>query len=349
VPDADIYIQALCTAPFLDAEVVERALRELLAHPTARSLVAVSRRKQYLWDSAGPAYGNARIPNSVDLPETVVEAMSLYIVRRFPGEPPPTRRHSPDALLFSIEPQEDIDVNFPSDLALAERICAGQRAQQNLQLKLLKMHLSSPILADICKEMDVGKVLAPRIRRVVGNKVLGVAKTLQLRALPEQSKFRKTEEWKGIYDALDSYQFIRPGDVIMVATSIPEKAYFGDLNAHLAMRVGAEGAIIDGYTRDTEDVRALGFAVFAHGSYCDDVKYEGTTESMNTPIQMGGATVRNGDYVFGDGDGVVVIPREAWPAVQREAWASMHREAQIRLSVLEGRAIDQILSRHGTF
>jgi len=349
VPEADIYIQALCTAPFMDENTIGRALHALIEHPTATSLVAVSRRKQYTWGSDGADYGEGRIPNSVDLPVTVVEGMSLYIVRRAPGNPPPRRRYTADPLLFEIGPREDIDVNVASDIALAEEICGGQRAARNLSLKLLKMHLSSPILADICKEMGVGHVLAQRVRHIVGGKLLGVAKTLRLRALEEPSRHRRNDEWKGIYDALDSYRFIRPGDVIMVATSIPEKAYFGDLNAHLAMRSGAEGAVIDGFTRDTDEVRRLGFPVFALGSYCDDIKYEGTMESMNTPIEIGGCPVSNGDFVFADADGVVVIPKAAWAAVQDEAWSSMHREAQIRLSVLQGKPIDQILQRHGTF
>jgi len=349
VPDADIYIQALCTAPFLDADTIARALDAFLADPTAKSLVAVRKTKQYQWYNGQPSYGLGRIPNSVDLPAQIVESMSLYMVRREPGDPPPTRRFTTDALLFPISAREELDVNYPEDLILAEEICSGERAHLNQRLKLLGMNLSSPILADIAKEMGLNSVLAPRVGHIAGRKVIGLAKTLQLTALPPEALERRTDAWRGIYNALDSYSFIRPGDVIMVSTTIPDKAYFGDLNAHLAIRAGAVGAVIDGFTRDTAHVRSLDFSVFAQGAYCDDIKYEGTMESMNAAINIGGVSVSNNDLVFADTDGVVVIPRKSWPDVEKAAWESLHKEAQIRLSVLQGRPINQILDRHGTF
>src|SRR6201999_3750831 len=67
--EADIYIQCLCTSPFMTAETMTRAIKALKAKPAADSLVAVQRRKQYTWVKDRPAYGEGRIPNSVDLPE----------------------------------------------------------------------------------------------------------------------------------------------------------------------------------------------------------------------------------------------------------------------------------------
>lgn len=348
-PDADIYIQALCTAPFVDAGTIERALDLFLKAPNARSLVAVNQEKHYVWDGNGPAYGLGRIPNSIDLPQTVIEAMSLYMVRRFPGEALPTRRFSPDALLFPLTPRENLDINFPADLELAENICAGDRARQRLELNLLKLHLSSPILADICKETGWGRVLPPEFRRFSGSNLLGTAKTLQLVELPDSEKAMRSEAWKGIYRALDSYQFIRPGDVIVVSTNVPTRAYFGDLNAHLAIRAGAEGAIIGGFTRDTPAMRQLGFCIFAQGSYCDDIKYEGTLDSLNRSIHIGDIEIANNDVIFADDDGIVVIAARHWHDLKQEAWRSLKREASIRLKLLEGAHIESILKQHGSF
>jgi CMP-N-acetylneuraminic acid synthetase len=66
-PDADLWVQLLCTAPFVTADTIGRAIAALLADPEADSLVGVSSAKQYCWDGATPAYGTGRIPNSVDL------------------------------------------------------------------------------------------------------------------------------------------------------------------------------------------------------------------------------------------------------------------------------------------
>src|SRR5262245_59076899 len=80
--DADIYVQALCTAPFVRPETVDRAIDLLTRDARYDSVALVRKEKQYLWTDGRPDYGVGRIPNSVVLPPTIIEAMSLYVVRR---------------------------------------------------------------------------------------------------------------------------------------------------------------------------------------------------------------------------------------------------------------------------
>ncbi len=345
-PDADLWIQILCTAPFVSAATISRAIEALLANPHADSLVAVSRAKQYCWNGDVAAYGSGRIPNSVDLPATVIEAMSLYIARRPVSGDVPTRRFGVRPILFDLDPLERIDINHGSDLVIAETVAAGQRAAEVTRFRAMLSHLSSTVLADICKERGIMAVLPPSLRPTSGGKLLGRAKTIELGRLDPGCA---PDAWKGIYGALESYRFIRPGDVIMVATDVPERAYFGDLNANLAIRSGAVGAVIDGTTRDTADVRALGFPVYARATHCNDIKYDGTLRAMNRPVTMGGVQVSNGDVVFADEDGVIVIPRERWDEVEAAAWDVMRNEASIRMHAASGRDIHGILAECGTF
>lgn len=346
-PDADMWVQLLCTAPFVSEGTIARAIQALIDAPEADSLVAVSRAKQYCWQDGAPLYGHGRIPNSVELPETIVEAMSLYIVRRT-GEGVPTRRFGQRPILFELDPVEQIDINQDSDLTIAETIAAGQRAAEVTRFRAMLPHLSSTVLADICKERGMAVVLPPALRPTSGGKLLGRAKTLELAALPDPDR-REAEAWKGIYGALQSYRFVRPGDVIMVATDAPNHAYFGDLNANLAIRSGAVGVVVDGTTRDTADVRALGLPVYARRSYCDDIKYEGTLKAMNRPVTMGGVPVSNGDVVFADEDGVIVVPRAHWDEIEIAAWDVLANEARIRMYAARGRDVNEILAECGAF
>lgn len=340
---ADIYIQSLCTSPFITADTLSRALKALKANPKADSLVAVQKSKQYTWAKGQPVYGNGRIPNSVDLPETIVESMGLYIVKRKAGEKAPTRRFGKTPILFQITDEEAVDVNWPDDLALAERICAGYRAVHNAALDAIRPHLCSSLLSDICKERKIKALLPPGFQRVSGRSVLGVAKTLELRAL------KKGDDWKGIYTALGSYNFVRPGDVIMIQNHVKDKAYFGDLNANIALRSGAVGAVVDSYTRDSEELNGLEFSVFAQGISCDDIKYEGTVHAMNKPIKIGGVTINNGDYVYADDDGVLAIPKALWPSVRDEALATLKKEFDIRYAIMRGEDVAKVLGKHGAF
>lgn len=348
---ADFYVQALCTAPFVTADTVARAIQMLIDNPQADSLVAVTKARQYCWAEQGrvqvPLYGAGRIPNSIELPATVVEAMSLYIVRRPEGGGPPSRRFGSNPILFELDPTEAVDINNPADLAMAEALCAGQRAQEVTRLRALQPYLSSPVLADISKEMGLRAVLPPQIGATSAGKMLGRARTLQLVAIaPEE---RQSERWRGIYDALDSYRFVRPGCVITVANEAPGFAYFGDLNATLAIRAGAVGAVIDGVTRDSRDVSLLGLPVYARRSYCDDIKYEGTLGSMNAPITMGDVRINHDDMIFGDENGVVAIPEALWPQVEEAAWDVLANEARIRIMAARGRPTQQILAECGAF
>ncbi|MBL8645371.1 MAG: hypothetical protein JNK21_15670 [Rhodospirillaceae bacterium] len=340
---ADIYIQSLCTSPFITAETISRALKALKAKPNADSLVAVQKTKQYLWSGNKPVYGEGRIPNSVDLPETVIESMGLYIVKRQPGEGAPKRRFGKKPILFQITDEEAVDVNWPEDLALAERICAGYRAVHNAALDAIRPHLCSSLLADICKERKLKALLPPGFTRVSGRSVLGVAKTLELRAL------KKGDDWQGIYTALGSYNFVRPGDVIMVQNHVKDRAYFGDLNANIAVRSGAVGAVVDSFTRDSEELNGLEFSVFAKGISCDDIKYEGTVHAMNKPIKIGGVVINNGDYIYADDDGVLAIPKKLWPEIRDEALATLKKEFDIRYAIMRGEDVAKVLGKHGAF
>ena len=347
-PGADIWVQLLCTAPFVSTDTITRALQALIDNPEADSLVGVVRAKHYCWTDGKPDYigADGRVPNSVDLPVTTIEAMSLYMVRKDTADALPTKRFGRFPILFELDPMEQVDIDTPEDFALAETIAAGERAREVTRFRSLAGVLSSTVLADIAKELGIPAVLPAHIRPTTGGKIMGRAKTLQLGAVSPDGA---PDAWRGIYGALQSYEFVRPGDVIMVANEVPTRAYFGDLNASLAIRAGAVGAVIDGITRDTEDVRRLGLPVYAHASHCNDIKFEGTLKAMNTPIEIGDVPVCNGDVVFADEDGVVVIPQARWNEVEARAWDVLEAEAQIRLSTARGDDVQQILSAHGAF
>ena len=340
--EADIYIQCLCTSPFITAETMTRAIKALKADKKADSLVAVQKRKQYTWAKGRPAYGEGRIPNSVDLPDVVIESMGLYMVRKT-GKSKPKRRFGDKVVMFELTDEEAFDVNWPDDLALAERICAGYRAAHNAALDAIRPHLCSSLLADICKERGVKALLPPGFKRISGRSTLGIAKTLELR------KLRKGDDWKGIYTALGTYNFVRPGDVIVVHNEVKDKAYFGDLNANIAIRSGAVGAVVDSYTRDSAELNGLEFSVFAQGISCDDIKYEGTVHAMNRPIKIGNVTINNGDYIYADDDGVLAIPQDLWPSIRDEAMATLKKEFDIRYAIIMGEDVGKVLGTHGAF
>lgn len=348
VPDADIVIQALCTAPFIDEATLGRALSALLESPGHDSLLAVKKTRQYEWQGNDPTYGRGRIPNSVDILPRTVEAMSLYMMRRDSPDFP-HKRFGSSPLFFEISEIEDLDINYEADLALAEAICAGRRMTEFNHFRILKHHLSSSVISDVTKEMGLSLMLPQSIRAVSSGKILGRAKTLRLSALADKERNGQGEAWKGIYKALQSYNFVRSGDVIVVENAVPDRAYFGDLNCHLAMRAGAVGVVVDGFTRDVEQVRSMGLPVYATGAWGNDIKYEGTTASYNMPVKVGNITAMNDDIVFADSEGVLIIPQSKWAEVLERSLAATFVESNIRKKLLEGVPVSEIIQSDGYF
>ncbi len=111
----------------------------------------------------------------------------------------------------------------------------------------------------------------------------------------------------------------KPGDVLVIDGKTDLTcALMGALMMNTAKVIGLAGVIIDGAVRDVEELRALGFPVFAAGA-----NPNGPTKlvpgRINWPVSVGGITVTPGDLVVGDADGVVVIERERAPGLLEAA------------------------------
>jgi regulator of RNase E activity RraA/CMP-N-acetylneuraminic acid synthetase len=340
--EADIYIQILATSPFIEAATIRAGVEALRGPGGHDSAVLVRKDKLYQWTGGEPAYGRGRIPNSVDLPDTVIETMGLYMVTR-DAALRLMQRFGEHPFLLEAKPIESVDVNFPDDFDLANFIAAGKREKEGQLLKNIRGYLTSSILSDILDGHGVSGVVQNLRCSIPGAKILGRAKTLKLRRLEEG------EDYRGIYTALDSYRTIIPNDIIVVENQAPEYAYFGELNANLAIRSGAAGVIVGGMTRDTKEVRDLGLPVFALGSSCKDVRKRATIESVNRRIDLLGVGVAPGDLVFADGDGVVVIPRRIETQVLGAALRVLEKEKNILVNITVGADPAELVRRFGEF
>jgi len=140
-----------------------------------------------------------------------------------------------------------------------------------------------------------------------------------------------------------------PGSVVVVQAGDADYALAGGNVCAVAQRRGIAAFVLDGVIRDLGDVRELGFPVFARGV----IPIPGTkaaVEPLNAEIRCGGATVRAGDIVVADEEGIVVVPAARREQVLRDAHAKLALEAGETLDEWEAahRArIDQILADGG--
>jgi 4-hydroxy-4-methyl-2-oxoglutarate aldolase len=120
-----------------------------------------------------------------------------------------------------------------------------------------------------------------------------------------------------------------PGDVMVVAAEAAvDIAIFGDLLARIARERGLAGLVTDGAVRDRDGIREVGFPVF-----CAGVALRPPAKAFpgvfGGPVRIGAAQVHAGDWIVGDGDGVVVVRRAVAPDVARAAEQVLLREADI--------------------
>lgn len=340
--DADIYIQILGTSPFIKPETIKRGIDALIENPEYDSAVLVAKEKQYLWKNNQPVYDKFHIPNSKDLPDTIVESMGLYIVRKDVALKNKIR-YGDNVYFLYADAVEKVDVNYPDEFLMANYLAAGMREKEREFLRNLSLTLTSSILSDILNSLNIKGVLKNLKPNLNGVKIFGRASTLKLRKLHEG------EDIHGIYDSLKSYRTIIPGDVIVVENECSDYAYFGNLNASLANRAGAVAAIIGGFTRDYNAVKSLNFPVFSAGYTCDDVLGRATTESINKTIKIDGISIHRGELIFADNDGVVVIPEKFEEVVLQKALETIKKENLIIAGIVENKDAIKIVEEIGAF
>ena len=127
-------------------------------------------------------------------------------------------------------------------------------------------------------------------------------------------------------EALDS---LKPGDIYIAAGGSLKYAMFGELMSTRAKILGANGALVNGYIRDTKGIKALGFPAFGRGKYAQDQGPRGQVIDYNVTVEIAGIRIEPGALLFGDCEGVLVIPT----AVEEEAIAKSLEKAAMENTV----------------
>jgi len=145
--------------------------------------------------------------------------------------------------------------------------------------------------------------------------------------------------------AIDSVQ---PGEVVVAATNRSVRnGMWGELLSTASKMRGASGAVIDGLARDTKMIQKLDFPVFCTGFKPVDSKGRGVVIDYDCPIEAGDVLVHPGDVIFGDRDGIVVIPQAVLGQVFEAAMAKVTGENNSRRELLEGRLLREVYDKYG--
>ncbi|MEW6553854.1 MAG: 3-hexulose-6-phosphate synthase [Actinomycetota bacterium] len=145
-------------------------------------------------------------------------------------------------------------------------------------------------------------------------------------------------DWAKPVEAID---LVEDGDVIVIDAGGMGPALWGELATHSAIQKKAAGVVIDGAIRDTVDIRALGFPAFSRLITPTAGEPKGFGE-INVPVKVGGRRVFPGDWIVGDDDGVVVIPRDKVVEVTNRAMGVLENENRLRGEIEAGSTLSQV-------
>ena len=146
---------------------------------------------------------------------------------------------------------------------------------------------------------------------------------------------------------LEALDDLKQNEVYICTGSSPSYALWGELMATRAMHLGAAGAVLDGYSRDTKDLLPMGFPVFSRGRYAQDQGPRGKVIDYRVPLQIGQAKINPGDILFGDMDGVLVIPQEVEEEAFMNALEKVSGENAVRDAIHTGMSTVEAFKKYG--
>ena len=208
------------------------------------------------------------------------------------------------------------------------------------------MPLSAAILSDIVDSLGLmRRAMRPFVRPLDDAQVMvGRARTgLYMPAYALREGENPYEIEIALVDDL------QPQEVVVLACNGPTDriAPWGELLTTAAQVRGAAGCVTDGLVRDVRQIRAMGFPVFHGGIGPLDTKGRARMVDRDVRVECGGVSIDPGDLVFGDVDGVVVIPRSHEHAVMDLALEKVRGEDNTRDALLQGESLANVFKRLG--
>lgn len=207
---------------------------------------------------------------------------------------------------------------------------------------LLKDKLYTPVIGDILDQMGYTKQFLPfEIQPMRAEmKVVGRAMTV---VVEDVSGFQG-KPFGLLTEALDQ---LESNEVYLARGAKAQCATWGEILTATAKLRGSVGAVVDGFHRDTPQILTQDFPVFSRGSYAQDSGPRGKVTEFRVPVKIGQVDIQPGDIVFGDVDGVLIIPQVAEAEVIERALEKASTENVVRNAIENGMSATKAFATYG--
>jgi len=207
---------------------------------------------------------------------------------------------------------------------------------------LMKEKLYTPVVGDILDNLGYYHQFLPqRIRPLKDDmKVAGKAMTV----LMIDVFGKQTKPFGLLTQALDQ---LKENEIYIAAGGTKRCAYWGELLTAASKMRKAAGAVLDGWHRDTPQILSQNFSVFSAGCYAQDSSVRTQVKDFRCQIEIGQVTINDGDIIFGDIDGVLIIPAKIASIVIKKALQKAAGEKQVRKAIEAGMTTTKAFEKFG--
>jgi 3-hexulose-6-phosphate synthase/6-phospho-3-hexuloisomerase len=188
------------------------------------------------------------------------------------------------------------------------------------------MRVSTPNISDAYHKQGVIKGLVGHLNP--GQRMVGRALTVQT----------ANGDWAKPVEAIDR---AREGDIIVISVSGGDVAVWGELASESAIIMGVRGVVIDGAIRDVDDIRASGFPSFSKHVVPNAGEPKGYG-GIGIEVTICNQSVRTGDWIIGDENGLMVIPKEIAVEVANRSLDVRERENRTREEIRRGSTLSKV-------
>jgi len=216
---------------------------------------------------------------------------------------------------------------------------------------LVRRELFTSVVGDVMDKLDLQhQFLPPQIQPlrqdmvVLGRAMPALSVDVFAERIAGSANRLMDKSFGLMLEALDD---LRKNEVYVNTGSSPRNALWGELMSTRARKLGSRGAVLNGYVRDTKAILNMSFPTFAFGSYGQDSAPRCKVVDFRIPIEVGQVRVRPADIIFGDIDGVLLVPVEVEDEVFTRALEKARGEKLVKKAIEKGSSAVEAFEKYG--
>jgi regulator of RNase E activity RraA len=201
------------------------------------------------------------------------------------------------------------------------------------------------VVHDVMRAMGLtGFTLPPALRPILPERAMaGPAFTILGKVDRSADPHETLLAWTGLLSKAPA------GSIWVCQPNDDQVAHMGELSAETLKNKGVRGCVVDGFARDVNFLLDLGFQTWCRGYTPRDIVGYWLPVATEIGIEIGGVSIDSGDYLVGDRDGLIRVPKAQVEDIVEKSEAAIATESLVRKAILEGIDPQQAYLRYGKF